>query len=119
MMTEHPLNAVAAAERIGIHRRTLSRWLQSEGTSFKRIADEARFGVAKQLLADTNMSLAEISAALGFSEPAASGAGLALRQAHGGRSSWRLNGLVPRNVQTVPVFLSATGRVTEGATAPA
>lgn len=71
MMTEHPLNAVAAAERIGIHRRTLSRWLQSEGTSFKRIADEARFGVAKQLLADTNMSLAEISAALGFSEPAA------------------------------------------------
>jgi AraC-like DNA-binding protein len=71
MLIEHPLNVTAAAEKIGIHRRTLSRWLQSEGTSFKRIADEVRFGAAMQLLRDTNMSLAEISAALRFSEPAA------------------------------------------------
>src|SRR4051812_8056728 len=71
MLKEEPLNGTAAAETIGVHRRTLSRWLKSEGTSFKSIANEARSGAAKQLLADTNMSLAEISAALMFSEPAA------------------------------------------------
>jgi AraC-like DNA-binding protein len=71
VLKEKPLNGTAAAATIGVHRRTLSRRLKSEGMSFKRIANEARSGVAKQLLADTNMSLAEISAALKFSEPAA------------------------------------------------
>src|SRR4051794_39728771 len=71
MMTAMPLNGVEVAQMMGIHRRTLSRWLRSEGISLRMIANEARFGAAKQLLVDTDMSLAEISAALEFSEPAA------------------------------------------------
>lgn len=63
------------AERVArlrlVHRRTLSRRLRAEGTTFRQLADEARFRVAKQLLADTCMSLTQISTALNFSEPAA------------------------------------------------
>jgi AraC-like DNA-binding protein len=63
------------AERVArlrlVTRRTLSRRLRAEGTSFRQLADEARFRVAKQLLADTCMSLTSISTALNFSEPSA------------------------------------------------
>ncbi|WP_336491905.1 AraC family transcriptional regulator [Methylobacterium nigriterrae] len=54
-----------------VTRRTLSRRLRAEGTSFRRLANEAQFRVAKKLLADTCMSMTQISAALSFSEPAA------------------------------------------------
>ncbi|WP_238179990.1 AraC family transcriptional regulator, partial [Methylobacterium oxalidis] len=49
------------AERVArlklVNRRTLSRRLRAEGTSFRRLANEAQFRVAKQLLADTSMNL--------------------------------------------------------------
>ena len=63
------------AERVArlrqVTRRTLSRRLQAEGTSFRRLANEAQFRVARQLLADTSMSMAQVSAVLDFSEPSA------------------------------------------------
>jgi AraC-like DNA-binding protein len=63
------------AERVArlrlLNRRTLSRQLHAEGTTFRQLANEAQFRVAKQLLGDTSMSMAQISAALHFSEPAA------------------------------------------------
>jgi AraC-like DNA-binding protein len=63
------------AERVArlkmVNRRTLSRRLRAEGTSFRRLANEAQFRVAKQLLADTSISLTQISNCLDFSEPAA------------------------------------------------
>ncbi|MGU3362937.1 AraC family transcriptional regulator [Methylobacterium sp. M6A4_1b] len=63
------------AERVAraqlVNRRTLSRHLQAEGTSFRRLANEAQFQVAQQLLVDTTLALGQISAALDFSEPAA------------------------------------------------
>ncbi|MGH1572058.1 AraC family transcriptional regulator [Methylobacterium sp. P31] len=63
------------AERVArmwlVGRRTSSRRLRAEGTNFRQLADEARFRVAKQLLADTCMSLTQISTVLNFSEPAA------------------------------------------------
>ncbi|MDR7038939.1 AraC-like DNA-binding protein [Methylobacterium sp. BE186] len=63
------------AERVArlklVNRRTMSRRLRAEGTSFRQLANEAQFRVAKQLLADTIMSLAQISNCLDFSEPAA------------------------------------------------
>jgi AraC-like DNA-binding protein len=63
------------AERVAraqlVNRRTLSRHLQAEGTSFRRLANEAQFRVAQQLLVDTTLALGQISAALDFSEPAA------------------------------------------------
>ena len=63
------------AERVArlrlVSRRTLSRRLRAEGTTFKRLANEAQFRVAKQLLADTDINMAQISAVLDFSEHAA------------------------------------------------
>ncbi|MHB2210739.1 AraC family transcriptional regulator [Methylobacterium sp. CM6257] len=63
------------AERVAcmrlLTRRTMSRRLKAQGTTFTRLADEAQFQVAKQLLADTSMSVTQISAVLNFSEPAA------------------------------------------------
>ncbi|ACA16079.1 transcriptional regulator, AraC family [Methylobacterium sp. 4-46] len=70
-LTQGELSARQAAEALAVHRRTLSRRLRAEGTSFRSVANETRLSVAKQLLADTNLSLAEISVALEFSEPAA------------------------------------------------
>ncbi len=59
------------ARSLAICHRTLSRRLKAEGTTFRSVADQTRLGMAKQLLSDTNLSLAEISAVLEFSEPAA------------------------------------------------
>lgn len=66
-----PWSGQAVARRLAVHRRTLSRRLRAEGTSFRSVTTEIRFATAKQLLADTNMTLAQISACLGFSEAAA------------------------------------------------
>lgn len=63
--------AAQMARRLSMDRRTLNRRLGEVGTTFRAVADEMRFGMARHLLADTELSLAEISAALGFSEPAA------------------------------------------------
>ena len=40
-------------------------------TSFRAVADGVRFEIARQLIADTDIPLAQISAMLDFSEPAA------------------------------------------------
>ena len=61
----------AIARRLSVHRRTLSRRLRGVGAGFKVLADEVRFEIARQLLTETDMPLAQVSAALDFSEPAA------------------------------------------------
>ncbi|MEE7504761.1 AraC family transcriptional regulator [Methylobacterium mesophilicum] len=68
---QNPWSSQAAARHFAVHRRTLSRRLRAEGTSFRSVTTQIRFETAKQLLADTNMTLAQISACLGFSEAAA------------------------------------------------
>jgi transcriptional regulator GlxA family with amidase domain len=45
--------------------------LRAQGEGFKSVADQVRFAVARQLLSDTDIPLAQVSAALSFSEPAA------------------------------------------------
>ncbi len=59
------------ARRLAMHRRTLNRRLQPEGRSFKIVVSEIRYEIARQLLRDTTISLAQIAAALDFSEAAA------------------------------------------------
>src|SRR5215207_3472959 len=59
------------ARNLGLHKRTLSRHLKAAGTGFRTVANEVRFDVARHLVADTNIPLAQVSAALDFSEPAA------------------------------------------------
>lgn len=54
-----------------MNRRTLSRRLQSEGTSFIKISNQVRFEIARQLVAQTEIPLAQIAAALDYAEPSA------------------------------------------------
>ncbi|MDR7040599.1 AraC-like DNA-binding protein [Methylobacterium sp. BE186] len=70
-VTRHRCKAERVARLRLVNRRTMSRRLRAEGKSFRQLANEAQFRVAKQLLADTIMSLAQISDCLDFSEPAA------------------------------------------------
>jgi AraC-like DNA-binding protein len=61
----------SADEMAGIllmHRRTLNRRLESQGTTFQRVLDEVRFEVARQLLDGTGLPLTEIAASLGYAE---------------------------------------------------
>jgi AraC-like DNA-binding protein len=59
------------SRRFSIHRRTMNRHLKAAGTGFRTVLDELRFEVARQLVSDTELPLAQIAAALNFSEPAA------------------------------------------------
>jgi len=62
----------ASSERIsallGIHERVLRRRLHAEGTSIHNLIGAARFELARQLLSQTHLSLAEIASALGYSD---------------------------------------------------
>ena len=64
-------SAASVARLLSIHRRTLNRRLKAEGTAFRTVADEIRYGIARQLLVDTDLPVVQISAALDFSEAAA------------------------------------------------
>ena len=51
--------------------RTLRRRLREENTSFRKLLDELRAEMAIRYIRETDLSLDEIAATLGFSEPAA------------------------------------------------
>ena len=71
ILLERSCSAAETAKLLGLHPRTLNRRLRQEGTAFKRVVDEVRFEIARQLLASTAMSLTQISATLDFSEGSA------------------------------------------------
>jgi AraC-like DNA-binding protein len=70
-LTSTRCSAEDIADLLTMHRRTLSRRLQGGGMGFRAIANETRFEVARQLLEDTEVSLGQIAAALGYSEASA------------------------------------------------
>ncbi|ACA21205.1 hypothetical protein M446_6972 (plasmid) [Methylobacterium sp. 4-46] len=70
-VSEKRIERLHVAQSLAIHQRTLARRLKAEGTTFRSVANQTRLAMAKQLLANTNLSLARISAALEFSEPPA------------------------------------------------
>ena len=57
------------ADHLSVHPRMLNRKLQAEGTSFRSLLNEARFQVARQLLAGTRIGVTDIALTLGYSEP--------------------------------------------------
>lgn len=59
------------ATRLGMSARTLQRRLSVQGQSFQSLVDLARQELAKQLLRDTNYSLAEVAFLTGYSEQSA------------------------------------------------
>jgi AraC-like DNA-binding protein len=54
------------AQMLAMHRRTLNRRLKACGTTFQAVLDEVRFEVACELLADREIALDDIAAALGY-----------------------------------------------------
>jgi len=70
-LTSHRCSADDTAELLAMHRRTLSRHLKGDGMGYRAITNEIRFEIARQLLQDTQVSLAQIAAALGYSEASA------------------------------------------------
>lgn len=59
-----------AARRLGLSRRSLRRKLAEEGTSFRQLLDEVRFGLVTGYLENTGLPLDEIAARTGFSDAA-------------------------------------------------
>jgi AraC-like DNA-binding protein len=59
------------AQRLGMTARTLQRRLQDEALAFTTLVDEARMQMARRYLSDPALSIAEVSFALGYSEPSA------------------------------------------------
>lgn len=60
-----PTPAEVAAE-LGTSERTLQRRLAEEGTSLRTIAGQQRYGRARALLSDPRLSIADVSARLGY-----------------------------------------------------
>jgi len=55
------------ARTLAMHRRTLNRRLEAEGTTIQALLDAVRHETARQLLAGSRLSLDDIAAALGYS----------------------------------------------------
>lgn len=70
LLTGHG-SAAQVAELLGMHCRTLSRRLQSLGTSFQQLVDEVRFSIARQMLEHTSSDVSEIAASLDYSDASA------------------------------------------------
>jgi AraC-like DNA-binding protein len=51
--------------------RTLRRLLAAQGTNFRELLEEVRYEIARQLLADTDMTTAEIAEALDYADASA------------------------------------------------
>lgn len=62
--------AAGIAADLGIPLRTFQRRLAREGVSFSGLLDQARIEMARRLMSHSSASLTDISAALGFAEPA-------------------------------------------------
>jgi AraC-like DNA-binding protein len=75
LMVEHlgetTLTPETVARALAVSRRTLSRRLADEGTSFRDILDEVRREFACALLQDRSLSVADVAFFLEYSEPAA------------------------------------------------
>jgi AraC-like DNA-binding protein len=65
------LTADSVARTLAMSRRTLSRQLAEEGTSFRAIFDAVRAELARALLQDRSLSIADVAFFLQYSEPAA------------------------------------------------
>ena len=57
------------AEKMDMSVRTLRRRLSSEGSSYRELLDEIRYGLAREYLAETLLPMEEIAELLGYTEP--------------------------------------------------
>ncbi|HTY56720.1 MAG TPA: AraC family transcriptional regulator [Candidatus Binataceae bacterium] len=71
MLLAEAVSSDRVAKLLSIHRRTLSRRLQAEGTTFQQLLDEVRFESACQLLDRSRTPITEIGVSLGYAESSA------------------------------------------------
>jgi AraC-like DNA-binding protein len=64
------LRVTAVARLLGVSSRTLARRLREDGTSYRRLLEAAQKNAARALLAEPDLSVAQIADALGYDEPA-------------------------------------------------
>ena len=57
LLIDHRHGGDEIAEALSMHRRTLNRRLQAQGTSFQRVLDDVRFQVARELPRPTSLSM--------------------------------------------------------------
>jgi AraC-like DNA-binding protein len=70
MVLSGTASAGSVALLFGIHERTLRKRLTAEGTNLQQLVSQTRFELAKQLLENTQLPLAEIASALHFADAA-------------------------------------------------
>jgi len=80
----HPRLSLVA-EIVGISERTLQRRLAQSGSTYSDIVQEARFSIASDLMADSDMNIADIAFAAGYENAP-----------HFSRAFKRLTGMIPR-----------------------
>ena len=73
------------AEIVGMSERTLQRRLAQSGSTYSEIVQEARFSIASDLLADSDLNIADIAFAAGYENAP-----------HFSRAFKRLTGMTPR-----------------------
>jgi AraC-like DNA-binding protein len=66
MMLENRHSGDDLAQHLAMHRRTLNRRLQAEGTTFQKVLDEVRYEISRDLLSNSNVHLDDIAATLGY-----------------------------------------------------
>ena len=66
LMLSGDVSGEGAARMLSMHRRTLNRRLQDQGTTFQAMLDQVRFETARQLLESTRLPLDDVAAALGY-----------------------------------------------------
>lgn len=59
------------AQQLAMHRRTLNRRLQAQGTTFQEVLDGVRWEISRQLLANTAVPLTDVAAAAGYADTSA------------------------------------------------
>lgn len=57
------------AEKMAMSTRTLRRRLKEQGSSYRELLDEVRFGLAREYLSGTELPMDEISRLVGYTEP--------------------------------------------------
>ena len=67
-MTQDDVSIEGVARLLGTHKRTLNRRLAEERTSFAKLLGEVRFQIARQLLAETDLSFTDVAAALNYTD---------------------------------------------------
>jgi AraC-like DNA-binding protein len=79
------------AEIVGISERTLQRRLAQSRTTYSAIVQEARFLIASDLMADSDLNIADIAFAAGYENAP-----------HFSRAFKRLTGMTPRDYRCGP-----------------